>query len=106
MKCKVTTLDNKSAGDIELSEEVFGLPERADILYRMVNWQLAKRRSGNHKVKVVNEINGSTRKISPQKGGGRARHSTRKAPQFRGGATTSGPHARDQGHGLHQTLRK
>ena len=106
MKCKVTTLDNKSAGDIELSEEVFGLPERADILYRMVNWQLAKRRSGNHKVKVVNEINGSTRKISPQKGGGRARHSTRKAPQFRGGATTFGPHVRDHSHGLQKKVRK
>ena len=75
MKCKVTTLDNKSTGDIELSEAVFGLSARADILHRMVNWQLAKRRSGNHKVKVVNEINGSTRKISNQKGGGRARHS-------------------------------
>ena len=106
MKCKVTTLDNKSAGDIELSEEVFGLPARADILLRMVNWQLAKRRSGNHKVKVVNEINGSTRKIMAQKGGGRARHSTRKAPQFRGGATTFGPVVRDHGHGLQKKVRK
>lgn len=106
MKCKVTTLDNKSAGNIELSEEVFGLPERADILHRMVVWQLAKRRSGNHKVKVVNEINGSTRKISPQKGGGHARHSTRKAPQFRGGATTFGPVVRDHSHGLQKKVRK
>lgn len=106
MKCKVTTLDNKSAGDIELSDEVFGVAERADILHRMVNWQLAKRRSGNHKVKVVNEINGSTRKISNQKGGGRARHSTRKAPQFRGGATTFGPVVRDHAHGLQKKVRK
>ena len=106
MKLKVTTLDNKSAGNIELSEEVFGLPERADILFRMVNWQLAKRRSGNHKVKVVNEINGSTRKIMNQKGGGRARHSTRKAPQFRGGATTFGPVVRDHSHGLQKKVRK
>ena len=53
MKCKVTTLENKSAGDIDLSEDVFGLPARPDILHRMVNWQLAKRRSGNHKVKVL-----------------------------------------------------
>ena len=106
MKCKVTTLDNKSAGDIELSEAIFGLPERPDILHRMVNWQLAKRRSGNHKVKVVNEINGSTRKIMNQKGGGRARHSTRKAPQFRGGATTFGPVVRDHSHGLQKKVRK
>ena len=106
MKCKVTTLENKSAGDIDLSEDVFGLPVRADILHRMVNWQLAKRRSGNHKVKVVNEINGSTRKIMNQKGGGRARHSTRKAPQFRGGATTFGPVVRDHAHGLQKKVRK
>jgi large subunit ribosomal protein L4 len=106
VKCKVTTLDNKSAGDIELSEAIFGLPERPDILHRMVNWQLAKRRSGNHKVKVVNEINGSTRKIMNQKGGGRARHSTRKAPQFRGGATTFGPVVRDHSHGLQKKVRK
>ena len=106
MKCKVTTLDNKSAGDIELSEAIFGLPARPDILHRMVNWQLAKRRSGNHKVKVVNEINGSTRKIMNQKGGGRARHSTRKAPQFRGGATTFGPVVRDHSHGLQKKVRK
>ena len=106
MKCKVTTLDNKSAGDIELSDAVFGLAARPDILHRMVNWQLAKRRSGNHKVKVVNEINGSTRKIRNQKGSGRARHSTRKAPQFRGGATTFGPVVRDHSHGLQKKVRK
>ncbi len=106
MKCKVTTLENKGAGDIDLAEEVFGLPPRADILQRMVRWQLAKRRSGNHKVKQVSEINGSTRKISNQKGGGRARHSTTKAPQFRGGAVTFGPVVRGHGFSLPKKVRK
>jgi large subunit ribosomal protein L4 len=106
VKCKVTTLENKGAGDIELAEEVFGLPPRADILQRTVRWQLAKRRSGNHKVKQISEIRGSTRKISNQKGGGRARHSTTKAPQFRGGAVTFGPVVRDHGFSLPKKVRK
>lgn len=106
MKCKVTTLDNKGAGDIDLAEAIFGLPPRADILQRMVRWQLAKRRSGNHKVKQISEIRGSTRKISNQKGGGRARHSTTKAPQFRGGAVTFGPVVRGHGFSLPKKIRK
>ena len=62
MKCAVTTLDNKKAGEIDLDEAVFGLPVRAAILARMVNWQLAKRRAGTHKVKGRSEVSGSTRK--------------------------------------------
>ncbi len=106
MKCKVTTLENKGAGDIDLAEAVFGLPPRADILQRMVRWQLAKRRSGTHKTKKVSEISGSTRKISRQKGGGRARHSTAKAPQFRGGAVAFGPVVRSHAFGLPKKVRK
>ncbi len=106
MKCKVTTLDNKSAGAIDLADEVFGLGPRADILQRMVNWQLAKRRAGTHKTKKVGEIAGSTRKIYRQKGTGRARHATRRAPQFRGGAATFGPVLRDHAHGLPKKVRK
>ena len=106
MKCKVTTLDNKSAGSIDLADEVFGLETRADILQRMVNWQLAKRRAGTHKTKKVADIAGSTRKIYRQKGTGQARHATRRAPQFRGGAATFGPVLRDHAHGLPKKVRK
>ena len=106
MKCKVTTLDKKSGGTIELADEVFGLPPRPDILHRMVRWQLAKRRAGTHKTKVVGEVAGSRRKIYRQKGTGRARHSTNRAPQFRGGGVTFGPVVRSHAHDLPQKVRK
>ena len=77
MRCDVTTLENKKAGTIELAESVFGLPERPDIVHRMVLWQLAKRRGGTRKTKGKGEVAGSTRKIYRQKGTGRARHRTR-----------------------------
>ena len=73
MKAKVTTLDNKAIGDIELAEEVFGIKPRRDILHRVVTWQLAKRRGGNHGAKERNAIRGSGAKIWRQKGTGRAR---------------------------------
>ncbi len=106
MKCKVTTLDKKSGGTIELADEVFGLPPRPDILHRMVRWQLAKRRAGTHKTKVVGEVAGSRRKIYRQKGTGRARHSTTRAPQFRGGGVTFGPVVRSHAHDLPKKVRK
>ncbi len=106
MKCKVTTLDKKSGGTIELADEVFGLPPRPDILHRMVRWQLAKRRGGTHKTKVVGEVAGSRRKIYRQKGTGRARHSTTRAPQFRGGSVTFGPVVRSHAHDLPKKVRK
>src|SRR3546814_20720274 len=73
MKCPVTTLDNKQAGEIELDDTVFGLPARKDILARVVNWQLAKRRAGPHKVKTRGEVSGSTRTLFRPKGTGNAR---------------------------------
>ncbi len=106
MKCAVTTLDNKKAGDIELAEEVFGLPVRRDILARMVNWQLAKRRAGTHKTKDRGEIAGSNHKRYRQKGTGRARAGAGKGPQFRGGGTTFGPVVRDHAHQLNKKVRK
>lgn len=106
MKCKVTTLDNKSAGTIELADEVFGLPPRADILHRAVTWQLAKRRAGTHKTKQVSEVSGSGKKMYRQKGTGRARHATRKAPQFRGGAVAFGPVVRSHAIGLPKKVRR
>lgn len=105
MKCPVTTLDNKTAGEIDLDEAIFGLPGRADLLARMVNWQLAKRRAGTHKVKERNEVSGSTRKISRQKGGGRARHGSIRANIFRGGGIAHGPRVRNHAHELPKKVR-
>ena len=91
MKCKVISLDNKAAGEIELDEAIFGVPVRRDLLSRMVNYQLAKRRQGTHKTKTVGEISGTGAKPFRQKGTGRARRGTNRAAQMRGGQTTFGP---------------
>ena len=91
MKCKVVSLDNKAAGDIELADEVFGAEVRRDILARMVNYQLAKRRAVSHKTKHMGEVRGSTAKPWRQKGTGRARVGSIRAPHFRGGGTVFGP---------------
>ncbi len=106
MKSKVITLDNKAAGDIELNDAVFGTEVRKDILSRMVNYQLAKRRAGTHKVKTRGEISGSTAKPFRQKGTGRARQGTIRATQMRGGATVFGPVVRDHGHKLPKKVRR
>lgn len=105
MKAEVKTLDNEKAGSIELADAVFGLPARADILQRVVVWQLAKRRSGNAQAKERGDIRGSTAKIYRQKGTGRARHSTRKANLFRGGGVAHGPRTRDHAIKLQKKVR-
>ena len=91
MKFAVKTLDNKEAGSIELDDSVFGVEVRADIMHRMVHYQLNKRRSGNHKTKGISEVSGTGKKPYGQKGTGRARFGTLRAPQFVGGATIFGP---------------
>jgi len=106
MKCPVTTLDNKKAGEIELDDAIFGLPARKDILTRVVNWQLAKRRAGTHKVKTRGEVSGSTRKLFRQKGTGNARMGSARTTQRRGGGTVFGPVVRDHAHELNKKLRK
>jgi large subunit ribosomal protein L4 len=106
MKCPVTTLDNKKAGEIELDDSVFGLPARKDILARVVNWQLAKRRAGTHKVKTRGEVSGSTRKLFRQKGTGNARMGSARTTQRRGGGTVFGPVVRDHGFDLTKKVRK
>ena len=106
MKAAVKTLDNKSAGDIELAEEIFGLPVRRDILARMVNWQLAKRRAGTHKTKGISDIQGTTKKPWRQKGTGRARQGSLRSPQFRGGAVIFGPVVRSHAFGLQKKVRQ
>jgi large subunit ribosomal protein L4 len=106
MKSKVVTFENKAAGDIELDDAVFGAEVRKDILARMVNYQLAKRRAGTHKVKTRGEVSGTTRKPFRQKGTGRARQGSYRATQFRGGATVFGPVVREHDQSLPKKVRK
>ena len=91
MKTKVLNLDNKSQGDVELNDAIFGLEPRVDLIQRVVVWQLAKRRSGQHKVLTRAEVNRTKRKLYKQKGTGQARHGARSAPLFVGGAKSMGP---------------
>ena len=106
MKLPVTNLDNETVGDIELAEDVFGAKVRRDILARVVNWQLAKRRAGTHKTKGISEISGTTKKPYRQKGTGRARQGSLRSPQFRGGAVIFGPVVRDHAFDLQKKVRK
>jgi len=106
MKLAVTNLDSKEVGSIDLAEEVFGLPVRRDILTRMVNWQLAKRRAGTHKTKGISDIQGTTKKPWRQKGTGRARQGSLRSPQFRGGAVIFGPVVRSHEYSLQKKVRR
>jgi large subunit ribosomal protein L4 len=91
VKTKVLNLDNKASGEVELKDAIFGLEPRADLIQRVVVWQLAKRRSGQHKVLTRAEINRTKKKVYAQKGTGQARHGARSAPLFVGGAKAMGP---------------
>jgi large subunit ribosomal protein L4 len=106
MKLTVRSLDNEELGDIEVADDIFGLPVRRDILARVVNWQLAKRRAGTHKTKGISEIQGTTKKPYRQKGTGRARQGSLRSPQFRGGATIFGPVVRGHAFSLQKKVRK
>ena len=106
MKLPVKNLSNENVGEIELDDAVFGVPVREDLIFRAVNWQLAKRRSGNHKTKGISEISGTTKKPYNQKGTGRARQGSLRSPQFRGGARIFGPVVRSHEHDLTKKVRK
>lgn len=105
MKADVMTLDASSAGSVELADEVFALEPRADILQRMVRYQLSKRQAGTHKAKQRGEVNGPNKKIYKQKGTGQARHGNKKPPQFRGGGRAFGPVPRSHAHDLPKKVR-
>jgi large subunit ribosomal protein L4 len=106
MKLDVITLDNGKAGSVDLSDHVFGLEEiRNDILARVVNWQLAKRRAGTHKVQTRNENSRTGKKMYKQKGTGGARHGSRRAPQFVGGSRAFGPVVRSHAFDLQKKVR-
>ena len=110
MKLKVTDISNKAVGEVEIDDavfaDIFGRRVRKDILARAVNWQLAKRRSGNHKTKEIGDISGTTKKPYAQKGTGNARQGSLRSPQFRGGATIFGPVVRSHEHDLPKKVRK
>ena len=106
MKLDVITLDGAKGGSIELSDAIFGIADiRADILQRMVTWQLAKRRAGTHKVQVRNEVSRTSKKMYKQKGTGGARHGSRRAAQFVGGARAHGPVVRSHAFDLPKKVR-
>ena len=105
MKLNVTTLEGKDAGSIELNEAIFGLDPRSDLIQRCVNWQLAKRQSGNHKTKGRAEIMRTGKKMYKQKGTGGARHGSARVPQFRGGGRAFGPVVRSHATDLPKKVR-
>ena len=106
MKIQVDSLDNKKIKDINLDKQIFGVELNEDIVYRMVRYQLAKRRSGNHKTKGVSEISGTTKKPFKQKGTGNARQGSKRSPQMRGGAVIFGPQVRSHAHKLPKKIKK
>ena len=106
MKLDVIKLDGGKGGSIELPDDIFGIEDiRADILQRCVTWQLAKRRSGNHKIQVRNEVSRTSKKMYKQKGTGGARHGSRRAAQFVGGARAHGPVVRSHAFDLPKKVR-
>jgi large subunit ribosomal protein L4 len=105
MELSITTLDGGKAGKITLSDEIFGLEPRADILHRMVRWQLAKRQQGTHAVKNRADIWRTGKKLYRQKGTGGARHGSARVPQFRGGGRAFGPTPRSHAHDLPKQVR-
>lgn len=106
MKQDILNLDNKNVGSIELDESIFGLEVRADILHRVVVWQLARQQTGNHKTKGRSEVALTPAKPFKQKGSGNARQGSRKGTQFRKGGVVFGPVVRDHSHDLTKKFRK
>jgi len=106
MKIDIKTLDNGSAGEAELPDSIFAATPRLDIMARVVHWQLAKRRSGNHKAKGMSEVSGTTKKPYKQKGTGNARQGSLRSPQFRTGGVVHGPVVRDHGYDLQKKVRR
>ena len=105
MRLDVLTFDGDAAGSVDLPDDIFNLEPRADILQRVVRWQLAKRQAGTHKVKNRAEISLTGAKLYKQKGTGRARHGSKRVPQFRKGGRAFGPQVRSHAHDLPKKVR-
>jgi large subunit ribosomal protein L4 len=106
MQVEVTTLDKASVGNAELPDDLFAAKPRADIMARVVHWQLAKRRAGTHSTKGMNDVSGTTRKPYRQKGTGNARQGSLRAPQFRKGGIVHGPIPRSHEYSLNKKVRR
>jgi len=106
MKVSVVDFNNKAKSDLSLNADIFGAEYRADILSRVVVWQQAKARSGNHQTKGRSDVAGTTKKAYKQKGTGGARHGAKTAPIFVGGGVVFGPHKRDHSFSLNKKVRK
>jgi large subunit ribosomal protein L4 len=105
MDMKITTLEGKEAGSVNLSDAIFGLEPRVDIIQRCVNWQLARRQRGTHKAKDRSEIWRTGKKMYGQKGTGGARHGSARVSQFRGGGRAFGPVVRSHATDLPKKVR-
>src|SRR3954462_8993305 len=105
MKLNVTTLEGKDAGSVELSDAIFGLEPRKDIIQRCVNWQLTKRQAGTHKTQGRADVWRTGKKMYKQKGTGGARHASARVPQFRGGGRAFGPVGRSHATDLPKKVR-
>jgi large subunit ribosomal protein L4 len=105
MKANVIALEAGAAGEIELADAVFGIEPRADILQRVVRWQMAKRQAGTHKSKTRSEVHFTSKKMYKQKGTGGARHGNKASNIFRHGGTTKGPQVRSHAHDLQKKVR-
>src|SRR6187455_3623064 len=105
MKVKVQKLDGKAAGDLELNDEIFGVEPRADILHRVVTWQLVNRRGTARAARERSDVARTGKKYGRQKGGGTARHGDRRAPIFIGGGKAHGPRVRDFDPSLNKKVR-
>jgi large subunit ribosomal protein L4 len=105
MEMKITTLEGKAAGSVDLPDTIFGLEPRTDIVQRCVNWQLARRQRGTHKTKERGEINRTGKKSYAQKGTGQARHGPASVSQFRGGGRVFGPVVRSHAHEMPKKVR-
>ena len=105
MKADIRTIDAETAGSLELDDHIFGLDPRADILHRVVQWQLNKRQAGTHKAKTRGEVNRTGKKLGNQKGSGNARHGSRRAGIFVGGGKAFGPRPRSHATDLPKKVR-
>jgi len=105
VKIDVLSLDGAASGSIDLNDEIFGLEPRADLIARMIRYQLAARRAGTHAVKNRADIARTGKKMYKQKGTGGARHGSARVPQFRGGGRAFGPQVRSHAHDLPKKVR-
>ena len=106
MKIKSLSFGNKPGKEFTLNQKIFGIVPRTDIIARVIKWQLAKRRLGNHSVQTRSEVKMTTAKMYKQKGTGKARHGSGSVSQFRGGGMAHGPVVHSHAHSINKKVRK